>query len=197
MRKTLWIILTVLAMAIVAPTVLRADDITYSVNLTVGAGSVIGTITTDGTIGTLATSDILDWNLILNDGTTTVTLTGPPAPHISTEISGSDVTATATALSYNFSGPNFDFFIIEDNNFTPTGGGVLDFFTPDPADSTYPNSGINVSHLEGSALTVNDTVSGTQVIGSVIAPEPATLALMLPAIGFLLATRKRMVRGRQ
>ena len=43
-------------------------DITYTINDTVGAGTVTGTITTDGFLGTLATSDIIDWNLVLTNG---------------------------------------------------------------------------------------------------------------------------------
>ena len=43
-----------------------ADVIIYNVNRTVVLGSVTGTITTDGTVGTLATNDITSWNLTLN-----------------------------------------------------------------------------------------------------------------------------------
>ena len=43
-------------------------NITYNVNLTFGsAGSMVGTITTDGTIGVLSTSNIVSWNLTLAD----------------------------------------------------------------------------------------------------------------------------------
>src|ERR1700676_476472 len=53
MRKSLWITVA-LFVVVVAPAVLRADDITYTVNQPVGPGSVTGFITTDGTIGTLS-----------------------------------------------------------------------------------------------------------------------------------------------
>ena len=44
-------------------------SITYNVNLPFGGtGSLVGTITTDGTIGVLSSSNILSWNLTLNDG---------------------------------------------------------------------------------------------------------------------------------
>jgi hypothetical protein len=43
----------------------------------VGAGGVTGFIETDGTAGTLSDGNILDWNLLLNNGTTTFSLLGP------------------------------------------------------------------------------------------------------------------------
>src|SRR3569833_1586542 len=38
------------------------------VNRAIGAGSVSGTIETDGTIGVLSTTRIIDWNLAIDDG---------------------------------------------------------------------------------------------------------------------------------
>jgi hypothetical protein len=52
-----------------------AADIVYHVNDRVGVGSVTGTITTDGTTGTLFTFDIVAFNLTLNDVTGTAILT--------------------------------------------------------------------------------------------------------------------------
>jgi hypothetical protein len=43
-----------------------ASSLTYNVNQTIGAASLIGTITTDGTIGNLFIGDIVDWNLTLS-----------------------------------------------------------------------------------------------------------------------------------
>jgi hypothetical protein len=81
-----------------------ADAIIYNVNRTVVLGSVTGTITTDGTIGTLATNDITSWNLTLN---------GPAASPFNltnlnsgVEIIGNDLSADATNLYFDFSGPS-------------------------------------------------------------------------------------------
>jgi hypothetical protein len=52
-----------LPLLIGAASICGASPITYSVNQTVGAGSVSGFIETDGTIGTLTTANILNWNL--------------------------------------------------------------------------------------------------------------------------------------
>ena len=38
-------------------------NIIYNVNEVVGAGGVVGTITTDGTVGVLSAADIVAWNL--------------------------------------------------------------------------------------------------------------------------------------
>src|SRR6267378_6044483 len=107
MRKSLWSIAVVFAVAVESPTVLRATatDITYTVNQTVGAGGVTGTITTDGTIGTLAAGNIIGWNLLLNSGSSTITLTGPPSANSNVGNFGVDLlTASATQLFYNFGG---------------------------------------------------------------------------------------------
>ena len=38
-----------------------AAPITYNVNHTIGTGSIVGSIETDGTLGVLSTTNILDW----------------------------------------------------------------------------------------------------------------------------------------
>src|SRR3569833_811921 len=40
----------------------------FDVNRAIGAGSVSGTIETDGTLGVLSTTSIIDWNLAIDDG---------------------------------------------------------------------------------------------------------------------------------
>src|ERR1700691_5506357 len=107
MRKSLWIIALVFA-TIPAPTVLRADDITYTVNQMVGPGSVTGFITTDGTTGTLSTTDISGWNLTLNDGYGDTTLL---TPSNSVEgVGGSDLTASSSDLMFDFNGDGGVFY---------------------------------------------------------------------------------------
>jgi hypothetical protein len=69
-----------------------------------GAAQVSGFISTDGTIGALTVGNVTDWSLLLNDGSTTKTLTGPLSGNNSgLTLLGSDLTATATGLFYNFS----------------------------------------------------------------------------------------------
>jgi hypothetical protein len=59
-----------------ASTLANAIPITYTVNRQVGQGSVVGTITTDGTQGALETANILDWNLTLTASSSSILLTG-------------------------------------------------------------------------------------------------------------------------
>src|SRR4029077_5290010 len=75
----------------------------YNVNDAVGAGSVTGTIQTDGDIGALTTADIINWNLHLNDGTNTFDLVGPPSASDATTVVGTSFTATASGLFFDFS----------------------------------------------------------------------------------------------
>lgn len=106
MRRSLWIIrILLLIAAIGAATSVRAD-ITYTVTEMVGGGTATGFITTDGTIGTLAQANILDWSFTLNDGTNPAfDLLGPleSGSNSGVFLVGSDLTATSTQLSFNFS----------------------------------------------------------------------------------------------
>ena len=49
----------------------------YALNNAIGSGGVTGTIETNGTIGTLISTNILDWNLVIDDGSNTFNLLGP------------------------------------------------------------------------------------------------------------------------
>jgi hypothetical protein len=86
------------AVAVCAATPSKADTI-CNVNLTIGTGSVTGTITSDGALGVLVQADITDWHLLLNDGTLTYTL--DKGPTTTEGIRGTAVTATATGLFFN------------------------------------------------------------------------------------------------
>jgi collagen triple helix repeat protein len=89
-------------------------SITYNVNLTFGsAGSMVGTITTDGTIGVLSTSNIVSWNLKLADSPTNSTLLTPSNSAFSSgnyNTGGqpnNDFTATSTTLTMAYSNAGF------------------------------------------------------------------------------------------
>jgi len=71
-------------------------SVVYGVDLSVGAGSVTGTITTDGTTGTLSSGNITAWNLKLSDGSNTFVL--QPSVNDTALIFGTQTSATATGL---------------------------------------------------------------------------------------------------
>lgn len=71
-----------------------ASPITYALDDTVGSLTVTGTITTDGYIGFFPTSaccrppDILNWNLMITNGTFSQALLGPLSPGTNSFIGG-------------------------------------------------------------------------------------------------------------
>jgi hypothetical protein len=74
--------------------------------------TVLGTITTDGTLGILASSNILSWNLNLIDGLNAANnflLT--PANSEVVHVLGNALSATATDLYFNFSMSGAEFLI--------------------------------------------------------------------------------------
>jgi hypothetical protein len=83
----------------------------YEINLTVGAGSVTGVIETDGVKGELSQSDIVDWNLLINNGANSFNLLGPLSGNNSQGlVSGPGFTATPTGLFVDFSQRPFALF---------------------------------------------------------------------------------------
>ncbi|MGC2477993.1 MAG: hypothetical protein WA485_26880, partial [Candidatus Sulfotelmatobacter sp.] len=94
--------------------VVTYSPITYNVNVSFGAsGSMVGTITTDGTIGALNTSNIVSWNLRLADSATNSTTLTPSNSAFSSgnyNTGGqpnNDFTATSTNLTMNYSNGGF------------------------------------------------------------------------------------------
>lgn len=79
-----------------------AGPITYNVSRTVGAATVSGTVTTDGTLGTLAGSNFTDWSLSIVNGSNSDVLAPGGANRV--YVVGGYLTATATDLSFNFTG---------------------------------------------------------------------------------------------
>jgi hypothetical protein len=78
-----------------------ADDVTYTINDTIGKGSVTGQIVTDGNSGVLTKADIISWNLILNAPGQTFTLTTANSGFL---LVGSDVIVNGQKLTFNYSG---------------------------------------------------------------------------------------------
>src|SRR3974390_2934590 len=75
----------------------------YKINLLVGAGSVTGLIQTNGVDGELSASDVVDWNLLINNGARSFNLLGPLSGNNSQAlVSGPGFTATPTGLFLDF-----------------------------------------------------------------------------------------------
>lgn len=158
-------------------------NIVYSVNRTIGAGSVVGTIETDGTLGTINSGNILDWSFTL----TSPTLLGG-SPDIITMAGarqtgelGGFLTATLTDLLFDFSaGPVGGFLVFQ--------GGNGNFWCVQ-TNGCFDNNGSG----EGMGFTSNNAEVVIYRTQQVIAtttnavPEPTLLLLVatgLVALGF-------------
>jgi hypothetical protein len=113
-------------------------NIIYNVNLAIGAGGVVGTITTDGNVGVIGASDILAWNL-------TVTGNGGSTFNLVNGSSGVEVGNNTDVFNPNAGTPdltadaNHIYF-----NFSATDGGYLGFQTlPFYGGQQYWSSGAN------------------------------------------------------
>jgi hypothetical protein len=154
-----------------------AGTITYNVNLSVGTNAAVtGTIVTDGTIGTLALANVVSWDLTITDGTNHMTAILTPADSSIQNSNGnpSDLAATSTHLTYNFSDPSEEelAFGVAPNAlcFGPSGGLCA-----------YGSLG-NVIGIADHGQEQATTYTGTQIIASAPAtaavPEPSSMLLL-------------------
>jgi hypothetical protein len=187
-----------------------ASATTYQLQLS-NDGSITGTITTDGTIGTLLGTDILSWSFSQTFGV------GPPSmnsseANASLTLNGSGFTADANGLYFNFGGTDGTFVDFADNNWTPpfpSSGAALFGLSLQLCDTvsscTNQNNATDQSHVMmvafspgccstsgGPDYTGFQTVQiGVPVVPDV--PESSTWAMLLlgfAAIGFMAHQRK-------
>lgn len=145
-----------------------AGNITYLVNLTVGAGSVTGNIVTDGKIGVLGQADIVGYNLVLSDHAVSTPSTFNLSCCNFFPFDGSDLSATATQLLFNFSGtdngqvtfadPSLDFDVCFStfgvpNSLCEVAGETLTFLGTSPFDFDRQSTGLSGTQVIGTAAT--------------------------------------------
>ncbi len=170
-----------------------ASTITYNVNLSIGTNAAVsGTIVTDGTLGTLALGNVVGWNLTITDGTNNLAVNLTQA---NSGIFGSatDLNATSTQLTYDFSDPSEGELYIEN------GSG---FVCLGPSQGACADGSLgNVIGIEDNGQEQATTYTGTNVVATVsavTAPEPSPLIFVIagaPSVLLLLRKARRQNAG--
>lgn len=157
-------------------------SILYTVNRTIGPGSVTGTITTDGTIGTIFQENILAYDLTISDGSQTSQL-NKTLPKQGVNTPGSQLTATATQLLFNFHQVGSSYVYFYDDNST-------NYWCLDDGNCAgiSPGEGFRVGASEFLANYQGVQVIGTADVQGV--PEPTTAALVAAAGIFAWSLRR-------
>lgn len=163
-----------------------ASSITYTVNENFPAFTAQGTITTDGTLGTLTTANILSFDLSLTISFVSASFTNGGS--FIAQIEGTDVTATASGLFYDFGGPVSFFNLGSSTDET--------FLCFGNAGGCAGSGGMTAVTASIAGLVgLSPTQSGEVQIAAVTAvPEPPTLALLGSGLfGVAAVLRKRLV----
>ncbi len=155
-------------------------NIVYTVDQTIGDGSVTGAITTGGETGVLTASDILAWDLELQGVGASYHLVST-SPIAEKHVIGNDLTATSTDIYFNFSGTSGDQFLIQNGD----EGGQNYWCNSVGLTSCYPGKSDVPVFFTDPSSQFDQTASGNQIIAAagVAVPEPSTWAAML--VGFI------------
>jgi len=191
MKTNLLKLLALLSM--IAPLAANANGVTvtYDVNRMIGAGSVMGTITTDGTIGVLASTNIYAWAINVNDGVDSLSFNSTDAGAVLV-IAGSSFTSTAVGLYFDFAG-----FAGGLKFASASSGFGFEWVLSAPAIGSrtetvaHRRSDNTLAHGEGVLRSGVHQIATVQATGL---PEPGTLGLALIGLAGLGFSRKRKQR---
>jgi hypothetical protein len=197
-RPTAWLAVAATAAALCATSAHAATTV-YGFDTTITSAtptgnplqtdSVVGSVTTDGTLGVLGPANILDWNLELIDHldpTQNFTLTKADSYLVSA--SGTALTASATGLSFDYGG--YGEFLIQVSPYS----GAQYFCLSTGVYACAAGETISPGDVfqDGVELVGSNAPVGVQPLSPV--PEPAALSLFLAGLTGLAFMRRRQGR---
>jgi hypothetical protein len=162
----------------------------YNLNNVIGPGSVSGFIETDGTIGVLTSLQIVDWNLVIFDGSSSFNLLGPASGanselHIS--LSAAGFSATVNHLLFDFGG-NTGGVLFQN----PTIGSSINWYAMEDQANGIGTGVRGTQNLRvGFGEYTNSAVSTTVGIIATRVPEPAGWLLAATCVGGTAWARRR------
>lgn len=167
----------------------NAATLTYNVNQIIAAGSVFGTIATDGTLGLLTQSNIIGFNLQVSGPGASILLT---QANSIVRIAGSDLNATANDLFFDYSGPS-SYLLFQYGSF---GTGMKYYCNSSVADTCFQGASAIPDSFNSPSAQV-EMRTGNQIIASSAGtiPEPASWALMIVGFGTIGAILRRKSTG--
>jgi opacity protein-like surface antigen len=184
--------LALLLLAFGTASVCSASTITYDVNLTIGDINITGDIATDGNLGNISQGNVVDWNLLFNNGTSNIDLTTADS-YFSNQF---DLSATATQLALTFPyGGNSGILSFDGN------GAALDFgIEYIPRDGGY-YLGYENARLGSDFVTYGYSPLSTLVIGTAeeiptsATPEPSSIFLLVSGLAGMGGMIRRKLKA--